>query len=144
MEDALEAGIDITNPSEKTGAWIESWMDENEDSVSGPSGRGSSAYGGAFIEQEKSNLATHLKVNRGEQARLERNKNAVINKIQAELGKGKYKPDSPELAPLYEELAKAEQAIKDFKAQGMVDKYNFSQFSQAMGGSVNPFKVLKR
>ena len=43
-----------------------------------------------------------------------------------------------------EELEKAQQAAEDFKLHQGTDRYDFSQFSQAFGGSVNPFKVLKR
>ena len=143
MDDALEAGIDITNPSNKTGAWIESWMDENPDAVQGPSNRTGSAYGGPFLEQAKANFENTMD-NSEEAARLKRNVGAIEIEIRKMLGTGKYRYNSPELAPLREKLEKAKQDFANFQRNPGVDRYNFSQFSQAMGGSVNPFKVLKR
>ena len=131
MEDALEAGIDITNPSNKTGAWIESWMDENPDAVQKPGVRGRQ-YSVPFADQAKSNEATRLQGGSGSGSRRE------VAELEAKLRNAKIRGTEEQVRALEAALAEAK------KGPVLEDRYNFSQFSQAMGGSVNPFKVLKR
>ena len=142
MEGALEAGIDITNPSQKTGAWIESWMDENPDAVTDRKGTGGNRYAGPFMEQAKSDIDTHMKFNRKEQQKLTQNVKAAEQALTQAYMDRRKNPEGVSIAQ--ENLDKAKGDLENFQPQYMEDKYNFSQFSQAMGGSVNPFKVLKR
>lgn len=131
MEDALEAGIDITNPSSKTGAWIENWMDENPDAVQKPGVR-SEAYSPAFVAQATSNQDARLTGGSGSGSRRE------VSELEAKLVNAQLRGTEEQVRALEAALEKAR------KGPVLEDRYNFSQFSQAMGGSVNPFKVLKR
>jgi hypothetical protein len=145
LDDALEAGVDITNPSHKTGAWIESWMDENEDAIQKPGHHEQGGYDIPFAEQyEKDHKLQHTQ---GDQSRKEQQKlrqNVSMAETNIQKARQRQSTTEEEMNRLLAELEKAQQAAEDFKLHQGTDRYDFSQFSQAFGGSVNPFKVLKR